>query len=257
VVFHTQNQSLINNNPIEKISHHIWLSKHAENGKSKEVSEKDFQTLLTQYAKMNHDSNSFKRIFWSNDENLMPLTVKKLQAIKNVEVKNINSLQAEISSLSIIKDKLENGIYGVAVDAIKYEVVRIFGGIVLDLNYEITTNNNLSDVLNTYSFITSGNLDGGIKFENSIIADSKEHPILQEACELITASLLSGHWAVYDNQIQTDHFYKLFSEAVNNNLDPYKEQAPEEIINKEGRASVPCEELIGRDGHANTWVNNV
>lgn len=43
---------------------------------------------------------------------------------------------------------------------------------------------------------------------------------------------------------------------MNNNLDPYKEQAPEKIINKEGRASVLCEELIGIDFHANSWLYN-
>ena len=256
VVFHAQEQSLINNKPIEKISHHIWLSKHVDNGKSKEMSEKDFQSLLVQFTKMDKDNPNFKHIVWINDEDLIPFTVQRLQVLGNVELKNIDSLQSEISSLSIIKDKLENGIYGVAIDDIKYEVVRIFGGIVLDLNYNITTNNNLSDVLNAYSFVTSGSIDGNnLIFENSIIAASRDHPILQETCELISG-LLSSYTIAAANRGQTDHFYKLFSEAVHNNLDPYKEQAPEEIINKEGRANFTYEELIGIDYNSESWIHN-
>ena len=52
VVFHAGNQSMINNEPIEKISHHVWLSNHVDNGKSKEINDRHFESLLKQYDKM-------------------------------------------------------------------------------------------------------------------------------------------------------------------------------------------------------------
>lgn len=257
VVFHISDQCPINDRPIEKISHHIWLSNHADKGKSKEVREKDFQSLLSQYAKMDKDDFNFRHIFWVNDENLIPFTVQKLQSLRNVEVININSLQNESQSLTLIKNLLEEGIYGVAIDLTKYEVLRIFGGIVLDLNYKITTSNNLSHVLDAYSFIGSGNIGyGRINIENSMIAASKNHPILTEICDMINSELSHYSLTKLDNLGATDKFYSLFSQAVINNLSPYKERQPEEIMNKEGRANSPCEELIGMDRHANSWLDN-
>ena len=255
-VFHNGDLSLKNNKPIEKISHHIWLSNHVNNGKSKEINDDDFQSLIKQINRLDNDNNNFKHILWVNDLKLIPTTISKVQELKNVDIKNIESLNKDVASINKIKECLENGIYGIAIDAVKYEVVRLFGGIVLDLNYNITTESNIIDILNSYSFIAGGNIGyGRINIENSLIAASKNHPILKAICDKVTYNLEITN--IFNNIGDTDRFYKYLSEEVLSHIDPYSEEYPAEIYNNEGRASSPEKELLGQDHHSNSWVKNV
>ncbi len=72
--------------------------------------------------------------------------------MKNVDIRSINLLRLDSKNLDHIEYWFSNGGYGVVIDVIKYEILRSIGGIILDINYKITTSN-LEEFLNSYSFL--------------------------------------------------------------------------------------------------------
>lgn len=182
----------VNNYPIEKITHHIWVKAHQDvgkNGKDKEINDEDLTSLLDQFAKIDASLNEFRHIIWTNDIKLIPNTMTKLKDISNIEVREISSLKSEIENINVIEQLIEDGVYGATVDALKYQVVRIFGGIVFDLNYHFYTDN-LNNFLNSYNFFAQVILGGGsVQVENSLIAANKGHVILNDICEKVDMNL--------------------------------------------------------------------
>jgi hypothetical protein len=155
-----------------------------------EISSKDLANLIKQINKMDSSNSEFKHILWCNSIELIPSTIAALKAV-NIEVRDINSLNAEIKNLDFIKNLIESDIYGLAIDILKYEVVRIFGGLVVDLNYNLI-NNNMDKMLDSYSFFTHArwtNEDQSFQFENNMFAAHKGHSILTETCMQIDMSL--------------------------------------------------------------------
>jgi hypothetical protein len=243
--FHASNICPINYKPIEKIVHYVWLSNHKQNGKSKEISEKNFQNLLKQKRQLEKSNVIFKRICWINDEELIPESVKKLKDF-GIEVKNINSLKGIIPNVDKVNTLLEAGIYGVAVDYIKYQVLRIFGGIDLDINYNITVDN-LADYLNAFSFFAAPTSNGRkVGYENAMIAAHQGHNILEKVCNEISSKLLT-QVSYYSNEGMTDDYFINFGIIVHSNLNPYADNAPEEVCSRS--------KFIGGDMHENSWVN--
>lgn len=244
--FHTSDICPINNKPIEKIVHYVWLSKHKQNGKSGEISENNFQKLLKQKTQLEKNDVIFKRICWINDEEFIPDSIKKLTEL-GIEVRNINSLKQEIPNLDKVNALLEAGIYGVAIDYIKYQVLRIFGGIDLDINYNITVDN-LAEYLDAFSFFAAPTPNGRkVGYENSMIAARQGHNILEKVCSEISEQLNYMSNSSNDNVGITDNYFITFGNIVHSNLNPYVEGAPEEVCSRSS--------FIGHDMHENSWVN--
>lgn len=236
------------NKPIEKIVHYVWLSNHKQNGRSKEISENNLYNLLKQKTQLEKNDVIFKLICWINDEELIPDSIKKLTDL-GIEVRNINSLKEEIPNLDKVNALLEAGIYGVAIDFIKYQVLRIFGGIDLDLNYNITINN-LADYLNAFSFFAAPTPNGRkVGYENSMIASHKGHNILEKVCSEISEKLNYISSFSNNNDGLTDNYFITFGNIVHSNLNPYADRAPEEVCSSY--------QIIGHDEHENSWVNIV
>lgn len=244
--FHTSYICPINNKPIEKIVHYVWLSNHKQNGRSKEISENNFQNLLKQKTQLEKNDVIFKRICWINDEELIPNSIKKLTDL-GIEVRNINSLKEEIPKLDKVNALLEAGNYGVAIDFIKYQVLRIFGGIDLDLNYNITVDN-LADYLNAFSFFAAPTPNGQkVGYENAMIASHKGHNILEKVCSEISEQLNYISSFSNNNEGITDHYFIIFGNILHSNLNPYADGAPEEVCSRSL--------FIGHDVHENSWIS--
>jgi hypothetical protein len=244
--FHTSDICPINNKPIEKIVHYVWLSNHKQNEKSKEISENNFQALLKQKTQLEKNDVLFKRICWINDEELIPDSIKKLMDL-GIEVRNINSLKEEIPNVDKVNELLEAGIYGVAIDYIKYQVLRIFGGIDLDLNYDITVDN-LADYLNAFSFFAAPTPNGRkVGYENAMIAAHQGHNIPEKVCSEISEQLNYISSSFDNNKGITDNYFIIFGNIVHSNLNPYADGAPEEVCSQSS--------FIGSDTHENSWVN--
>lgn len=234
-----------------------------------EISNKDLDNLVEQINKMDSSNSEFKHIIWCNDLGLIPATIAALKDI-NIEVRDIKSLGAEIKNLDVIETLIEREIYGLAIDILKYEVIRIFGGLVVDLNYQLITDN-LSHVLDSYNFFTHARWrleDEDFQFENNMFAANKGHPILTEVCEQINMSLEFIKEHGYDSSCtQSDLVHELsynqWQEVIFNNFKINDSSSIDEIFPGESEcqrfdehnvltSNMVCN-IIGVDGTEQSW----
>lgn len=261
--FYDSNNLPINNHPIEKISHHIWIKSHqnkGRNGNIKEISEKNLKNLIDKSTKIDSSSSNFIHILWTNDKGLIPDTIDKLKDT-SIEIREINTLNDDIENLDLIVGLIEDGIYGLAVDVLKYEVVRIHGGIVSDLNYHFYTHD-LSPLLDSYSFFTQSMTQArSVMHENSMFAANKEHIILTETCNMINMSLKfikdnGYHSSCTNSELVHDLSFDQWNRGIINNLNNKEIGNIDEIFsitfNCDKVESLTCN-IIGRDINENSW----
>jgi len=265
-VYRDHNNLPFNKNPIEHISHHIWIKSH-QSTTNKEIPEKTFSKFVDQLMKMETASQEFKHIIWCNDQELIPLTVKAVNDLKDnhnidMEIREISSLNNQIKHLDILNKLIENQKYGVAIDILKYEVVRVFGGVVLDLNYILHTDK-LVDLLDSYNFFAHGGSgSGGIAVENHMFAAYKGHPILATMHNVIERFLSLRENGQRSNVEVTGELFDIWKMVVNNNFNHNDDEGKiDEIF------PTSCEKYdednnlvfngcnaIGKDGFGQSWA---
>ena len=217
-LYHDPKTLPINNNPIEKNLHYIWIKSHQVSTNSNEISELDLNNFL--YTPNNYiidrtkeslnidfhlnNKQSFTcasgnyfdynkedllhKIFWINDEALYPNTIATLKSF-NVDIRNINALKDLVPNIDLVHSNIDNKKYGAMIDYLKYEVVKNFGGVALDLNFNIITTK-LSQLLDAYSFIgATTQKRGEITSENYFLAAHAKHPILNAMSDFLNTEL--------------------------------------------------------------------
>lgn len=195
------NNPPININPIEKITHSLWISSHKN---AKEIPEHNFNNLVEQLSKISNNASEFKHILWCNDKKIIPDTIKKLESLDNIniEIREISELYQELKSLDNVLYTIEEELYGIAIDTLKYKIIETHGGILFDLNYKFHTNN-LEQFLEKYNFFVDGaamnEVDATI--ENYVLAANKNHPILIEISKISDSSLEHLRTCGYDKSL--------------------------------------------------------
>lgn len=201
-LYHDLNNLPINNNPIEKNLHYIWIKSHKVSTNSNEIDEDDFNNFLDQDSKIYGTKECLNIDFYQNNK-------------QNFNCANGNYFDYNqkdlLHKIFWINDEafIEKKNYGAMVDYLKYEVVKNFGGVALDLNFKIVTTK-LFQLLDIYSLIgvtTQGR--GEITSENYFLAAHAKHPILNAMSDFLnTELLLEGNlntmttWGQWDRVIR-------------------------------------------------------
>ena len=244
--YHDCNRLPINKFPIEKILHHIWVRTHEDlQSDSNEIKEKNIANIIDQYQKL----QGFRPMFWVNDESLYPNTIAQLKNL-GAEILNINVLKNFNIDIYAAKICLEKGYVGGIVDWLKYEIVKTFGGVVLDVNFRLHYNN-ISKIFDLYSFITLTSLGVDDDPENFFIAASRDHQILKIISNELkfdrpdycpTASITYGTWV---------------STVVTKNM--YRDGEVNEVFagrNCSIETKYGWNTYIGSDGKENSWATD-
>ncbi len=154
---------------IPLISHHIWLT----NPKSpREVKLKDLNNLNNTISTLDSQSNNkWTHIFWTNCKTCIPKTLEFLSNI-NIQVNLLSHYQHDLTSYQLVEDLIiEDNAFGMAADLIREDIVVNYGGLYLDLNYEV--NRSPENLMERFNFI----LDE--KVENYMFAASPQEPVLK------------------------------------------------------------------------------
>ena len=171
---------------IPAISHHIWLTSA---DKPKEINPIDLNHILNTLKILDAGELKWQHILWTNLPNLIPETVKKLQAT-GMEIKNVKELKNELLQDDIdlmIKQKS----FSEASDLIRYMALQEYGGVYNDTDYEIFKP--IDGLMQLYDFIGAEHhyfydqKDGSFDtIGSAFVAASKANPIINQTVKLIT-----------------------------------------------------------------------
>lgn len=166
---------------IPRIIHHIWLTNAVQR---REISEKDLPGIIN--AKKIND-HGWRHIVWTNDKTLIPKSVQVLAA-NDIEVRELSEI-ADHLKLRELEDKfIEKGLWGMASDTLRYDIVNYMGGVYTDIDYEFKRS--VEEEICKYDFFGTVPLDRHL-LENYFFGSIPNHPILDKALEMIGSNCSS------------------------------------------------------------------
>ena len=166
--------------------HHIWVTNEKI---KKEISDTDIQYMSDSYNVITRGDQPWEHIVWTNNKNSIPISVEKLEA-HGIRVREISELKDELKLGEKIDDLIEKGLFGMAFDAARLDIVRICGGVISDMNFEFSRG--LKSDIFSYDFFTNSYGNAAVVFQG--FGTIPHHPILEEAVDLINKN--------YDDQVK-------------------------------------------------------
>lgn len=163
---------------IPLITHKIWLTNPNKPVNMPEYYVKWFENSI----KHNPKKEGWVHYLWIQDEKLFPELIKR---VKNTSIKIMvvsKDLPKEMLCGEIYDEALANNKFGMASDVLRMEILRQFGGVYLDTDYELFHSiKGLNTFYNFYCAIEPmSNL-----ICNAIVAASPYHPVIEKSLELI------------------------------------------------------------------------
>ena len=147
------------------------------------------KALIT--TKRLNDAENFKHYIWTNNYEAIP---EELSFLDNVEVHSIYELK-DFKSFNLVEsiinqDELKITDLVTASDITRVIVMREFGGIYHDLDYEIYNPQDLLPMLKAFNFIAGEESSNKYKFiGHAFFAATPHHPILYKEAELLERNL--------------------------------------------------------------------
>lgn len=196
---------------IPAITHRVYFSSPRSKKNPKELYLEFYKSTVN---KLNLLPETWQHNVWTNLPDIFPEEIKKL---KGVQIRNISDLKGHYlydTLVNIIKkgDKLV-GHFSEASDLLRFMVVQKYGGIYMDMDYEIYNTNALHNWMHNFNFL--GII--GIKryYETAFIAASPNHPILNKALELEARNndLDTGAEKPYCIKYPVDEYRKIYFSA--------------------------------------------
>ena len=175
-------------NSIPLISHHVYFTT-TENYKP--ISQSDLQNIIKNLDLLEATSSGWQHFFWTNNAEFLP---KEISQRENLTIKNISELSNELLFANlqdyIEKAKTEKRFYASASDITRLLAIKNYGGIYLDLDYQLYDTPTLIKFIRAYDF-----LGGAIEKQtsphasNPFIAAKKGHKIIDTAIALVYRNL--------------------------------------------------------------------
>ena len=169
---------------IPLITHHIYFS---DPNNPKELTNIYKDKLEKSITRLNDAQDGFVHYFWTNAPDIVPDKIRNLSGVHILDIsefqedelyKNVKELLNSDKSVGIVN-------YVKASDIARLIVIKKYGGIYFDLDYEIY------DAVEMLRHAKNFNFFGGFEFEsasaslgNAFIAASAEHPVIREAVNL-------------------------------------------------------------------------
>ncbi len=165
-------------NKIPYLLHHIWLT-HPLSPREMILTDLEniinikmqFANKITMWGYL--VKGSWKHIVWTNDKDLIPNSVKILEKF-GIEVKSIQDYQTELRLFKPLMHLIDQKLWGIASDALRYNILEIFGGVYADANFEIKRS--IEKDLYIYDFFAQD-------FANHFLAARPAHPIISNAVD--------------------------------------------------------------------------
>lgn len=177
---------------IPEISHHIWLT---DPNDPKLIPLEDLINLIQHAHILQVDSERWEHYLWVNlNQESIELMRSILVGWPNIKIVPLDrETRLSTEAMDQIKLLMAKKSIGQAVDILKYDVLRVFGGIVMDLNFELKKVP--KKLMQHYQFF-------GTAFSylhNGLLASVKNHPVLIETQALIRRNLSSQRPAYIDD----------------------------------------------------------
>ena len=157
-----------------------------------------------------NEAAEFIHYIWTNDLNLIP---QELRDIKGVEVRLISELASfrlfkEISLSSNIKESSSK-----PGNIIRIILLREFGGIYHDLDYYLFSPKQLVRITKAFNLIAGEESENEYYYiGNAFIASAPNHPVMQEASNLIERNLNNSfshpEYIQYSYNLFSNHLFK-------------------------------------------------
>lgn len=181
---------LNNLNSIPRITHQVYLT-----SKVNPLPLNDFyQALLKQnFSGLHEVDNTWTHYIWVNNESSISSDIKSFQNVQIKFIDELNKHKLYAYILDVLKKAENNKAYfAEAADLVRLLTVQEFGGVYLDLDYEIYNPESLATILSKFDFV--GGREMTIKlsnYGNAFFAAKPDHPIINNAIDLATRNNLS------------------------------------------------------------------
>lgn len=190
-------------NKIPTVVNHIWLT-HPNS--PRELSDSDIENTLKTKETFVQDSNYWQHIVWTNNKNLIPASVTILEK-NNIEVREIKDYTTQLELYDEINKLIVKKEWGIASDALRYDIIREFGGVYSDLNFEFIRT--IDDETNKYDFFAQD-------FVNYFFAAKPNHPVLVDLVKTIKENLNTPK-----DHIRTIDSNDIFTKTIFTSLLPF------------------------------------
>jgi hypothetical protein len=182
---------------IPYITHHIYFTSETY----PKILNPDYSLNIAHKAlRFNQMHSKWRHIIWTNNKTIMP---EIFHAIPNIEIRHISefkdhALYEDLLSF-ICSAPIDKGHFSTASDIARLMMLEKFGGIYMDLDYELYQYQTLIQLMRTNNFITGIVVSRGSFFEanNSMIASKPEHIILKTSMQMIQRNLHSKNKPAY------------------------------------------------------------
>ena len=117
---------------IPKKLHYIWLTNKKQR---REIPKEYIQTALAAQEFFAENGGNWQHILWTNDKELIPVSAGRLSAC-GVEIRKIDEISGHFKiDRATIDSLIEKGRWAILSDYLRYEIVRIEGGVYADIDF--------------------------------------------------------------------------------------------------------------------------
>jgi hypothetical protein len=127
----------------------------------------------------------WEHVVWTNDKKLFPKSVESLEKA-GIRVREISEVEKNLKLIKNIRALIEAKELGMAVDALRYDLIYLLGGISADLGYMFERSVEVD--IHRFDFFNQGT-GSFLAFENYFFAAKANHPILKRVLDLVDMNL--------------------------------------------------------------------
>lgn len=159
-------------NKIPYLVHHIWFTNPSN---PREISESEIKNIINAKETLGENHSKWNHIVWTNDKNLIPSSVEKLEN-NGIEVRSIEDYKQEFKLYEMVNHFIEKKSWGIASDAMRYNILQKFGGIYSDLDFGFSRS--VENDMYKYDFFAQN-------LVNFFIAARADHPIMNYLVDIM------------------------------------------------------------------------
>jgi hypothetical protein len=175
----------ISNSSIPLVTHHIYIT---SNKSPKYIDKIPANIALNSISTLNNFSNKWIHYIWTNNINSIPPAIINITQIKLIDEFSNNILWKEFST-TLKQAEKDSSLFVKASDILRYIILNQYGGIYLDLDYQIYNAENLLKLLSKANFLVGKDEPNNKSIGNSFIAATPNHPITNELINLVKRNL--------------------------------------------------------------------
>ena len=175
----------ISNSSIPLVTHHIYITSSKS---PKYIDNISANIALKSISTLNNFSNQWIHYIWTNNINFIPEAITNITQIKLIDEFSGHNLWEEFTA-TLKQAEEDFSLFVKASDILRYIILNQYGGIYLDLDYQIYNAENLLKLLSKANFLVGKDEPNNKSVGNSFIAATPNHPITNELINLVKRNL--------------------------------------------------------------------